>query len=275
MEYSIRQVGVDDFSLMEIKELLTVTFPKTDKFSLAYLKWQYKENPLGNIVGFNAYWGDELAAHYVTMPIEMCLFGTIRRGLLSLNTATHPKHQGKRLFSILANTTFNWAKEHGYEYVIGVANANSTHGFLKNLGFYLIAPLVVKWGCGLNIYSTKSQVCYRHWNEETLRWRLANPSSRYFVNRDNVITSPKGLMGVKAIVGNTNLATGISPVCNLRPINLYVGLGAKLTQGNYFDVPKFIKHSPFNLIFKDLTDGKILPIKKEDVFFQLLDFDVI
>ena len=137
MEYRVQQVCVDEKSLVEIKDLLTVTFPKTDKFTLSYLRWQYKENPLGHIVGFNAYWGSELAAHYVTMPIDMCLFGEKKRGLLSLNTATHPKHQGKRLFTILAEKTFSWAKEHGYEYVIGVANANSTHGFLKHLGFYL------------------------------------------------------------------------------------------------------------------------------------------
>ena len=273
MEYKIQQVCVDEKSLVEIKDLLTVTFPKTDKFTSSYLRWQYKENPLGHIVGFNAYWGSELAAHYVTMPIDMHLFGEKKRGLLSLNTATHPKHQGKRLFTILAEKTFSWAKEHGYEYVIGVANANSTHGFLKHLGFYLISPLVVKWGWGYELYKKSSYPCCRIWNESTLQWRLKNPSSKYYVNH-GIITSPKGFSGVKVIVGKNSLAQGNKPASFFRPLNLYVGLGANLSCGHYFDVPKFIKHSPFNLIFKNLSDT-IPPIHREDVFFQLLDFDVI
>ena len=58
-----------------------------------------------------------------------------------------------------------------------------------------------------------------------------------------------------------------------RPVNLYIGLGAQLHRANYFDLPKFVKHSPFNLIFKDLK-GDIPKITSEDIFFQLIDFDV-
>ena len=40
------------------------------------------------------------------------------------------------------------------------------------------------------------------------------------------------------------------------------------------NVPKFIRPSPFNLIFMDLTEGKLPKVTKENIFFQLFDFDV-
>lgn len=273
MEYRIEKVKVDDESLLVIADVLKKTFPDSTKFSLEYLRWQYADNPIGEIVGYNAFYGDILAAHYVTMPIVIVIYGKKRKGLLSLNTATLPEHRGKRLFPILAEKTFEYAKENGYEYITGVANANSTKGFLKNLGFYLIAPLDIKFGFGNNIYSNTDLTCYKDWDEESIKWRMNNPEKKYYC-KNNIITSPIGPLGVKGIVGKVDNDLGIKKKLKLRPINLYVGLGADLSKGLYFKIPSFIKHSPFNLIFKDLT-GEIPHIKKEDVFFQLMDFDVI
>lgn len=273
MEYTIRQVATDENALKQILTLLNCTFPKASKFTLPYLKWQYTDNPLGEIVGFNAFFDDTLAAHYVAMPIEMNLFGRKRKGLLSLNTATHPNHRGKKLFSILADKTYSYAADNGFEYVIGVANANSTHGFLKNLGFYLISPLIVKVGTGRNIYDSAGKACYRIWNEDVLKWRLNNPSATYYSSK-NIIYGKRGCPGIKLIMGHieSNIQTSNPPVT--RPANLYIGLGADFNHGHYYPLPKFVKHSPFNLIFKDLTGGSIPVIKPEDILFQLIDFDV-
>jgi hypothetical protein len=40
-------------------------------------------------------------------------------------------------------------------------------------------------------------------------------------------------------------------------------------------MPKFIKHSPFNLIYQDLTGGQLPGMTPDNVFYQLLDYDVI
>ena len=148
-EYRIEKVKTDEFALRESQSLLQLVFKEhADKFSFEYLKWQYADNPVGPIVGFNAYLDNVLAAHYVTMPIYMNIDGKRTLGLLSLNTATHPDHRGKRLFSILAERTYQYAAENGYKFVIGVANANSTHGFIKYLKFKLIGSLTFKIGIG-------------------------------------------------------------------------------------------------------------------------------
>ncbi len=273
MDYQIEQVKVDDNSLREIQSLLQLVFKEhADKFSFAYLKWQYAENPVGTIVGFNAYLDNVLAAHYVTMPIFMTINGQKTLGLLSLNTATHPDHRGKQLFSILAERTYRYAAENSYKFVIGVANANSTHGFLKHLKFKLVGPLTFKIGIGNNIYPQRDYIFTRYWDKETMDWRLKNPSMKYYKNGDLIVSPIK--VGFKKLVchNGANLAT--LPKLRLRPLNLYIGYGANLNKGIYVNLPKFIKRSPFNLIFRDLTDGLLPEVTKDNILFELIDFDV-
>src|SRR5215467_4083405 len=110
--YTPRPLETDAAALEAYRALLGVT---TAPCELSYLQWLYRDNPCGHVVGFNAYAGDELAAHYATIPVEATLDGAPARGLLSLNTATHPTHQGKGLFTRLAERTYARASELGYE----------------------------------------------------------------------------------------------------------------------------------------------------------------
>lgn len=273
MNYQINNVKVDDESLRECQKLLQLVFEKhASKFSFEYLKWQYAENPAGKIVGFNAYQDDTLAAHYVTMPVHMNVAGQKTLGLLSLNTATHPDHRGQRLFSMLAEQTFQYAADCGYKFVIGVANANSTHGFIKNLGFRLVGPLTFKIGLGNNIYPEKDYTFSHYWDKETMDWRLRNPSMKYYRNGD-VIVSPIAV-GFKKMVCRNGADLVALPKLRLRPFNLYIGYGADLGKGCYFNLPKFIERSPFNLIFRDLTGGTLPEMTKDNILFELIDFDV-
>lgn len=273
MGYDFKPTSTSDDSIKAILELLKLVFPKAYKFTYEFIRWQYKDNPNGEVVGYDAYIDDMLVAHYATIPIQMRICGHRRKGLLSLNTATHPGHRGKGLFSILANKTFALAHDLGYEFVIGAANANSTHGFLNNLGFYLISPLDVKIGVGKYRINPDLK-CSVEWSEKTYKWRLLNPSSKYYAKGD-VLFSNK-VLGVKAAVKilskDEAKYTERRKLCFLHPINLYVGLGR--IGGCYFDVPHIIKRSPFNLIFKDLR-GDIPKVRKEDISFELFDYDVI
>lgn len=271
--YRIEQVRLDDTALREVQSLLQRVFEKNaKKFSLAYLKWMYVENPAGGIVGFNAYAGEVLAAHYVAMPIYMRIAGEKTLGLLSLNTATHPDHRGKQLFSVLAEKTYQYAMEKGFQFVVGVANANSTHGFVKHLGFQLLGPLTFRIGVGTQIYPQRDYTFCRYWDRELLAWRLRNPSMRYYKNR-GVLVSPIKLVFKKLVCYNGAEMVDL-PRLHFRPLNLYIGMGADLRKGCYFSLPKWIKHSPFNLIFRDLTDGGLPQMTRDNVFFELMDFDV-
>lgn len=272
-DYRIEQVKVDDASLQEILQLMLLAFEgHSDKFCPEYLKWQYADNPVGTIVGFNAYNGEELAAHYVTMPIYMNINGQKTLGLLSLNTATHPNHQGKRLFTTLADRTYQYAAENGYKFVIGVANANSTHGFLKHLGFKLIGPLTFKVGLGMKLYQRTDYTFTRYWDKVIMDWRLKNPSMKYYKNGDVIVSPIKP--GFKKLVCHDRDGLVSLKKLHGRPFNLYIGFGADLSKGYYCGIPKFINHSPFNLIFRDLTGGSLPEVTKDNILFELIDFDV-
>ena len=272
-EYRIEQVKVDTAALNETLQLMQMAFVgHAEKFSFDYMKWQYADNPVGPIVGFNAYWGSVLAAHYVAMPIYMKIKGKKTLGVLSLNTATHPEHRGKRLFTILAERTYQYAAENGYKFVIGVANAQSTHGFLKHLKFKLIGPLTFKVGTGTIIYPKNEYTFTRYWDKEIIEWRLRNPSMKYYKNGDIIVSPIKP--GFKKLVYHDS--EGLISLNKLygRPFNLYIGYGADLSKGVYCGIPKFIEHSPFNLIFRDLTNGSLPEVTKDNILFELIDFDV-
>lgn len=276
--YIIKFGNYEGDMLDKVVALFTDTFYWTKKFSQEYLEWQYLQNPNGKVVSFNAFAKDgTLAAHYAAIPIQMILNGKKEKGLLSLNTATHPNHQGHRLFTTLADRTYQFAKEHEYKFVIGVANANSTHGFLKNLGFYLVAPLEFKIGVG-DIFKGElpNNINRMFYSQEVLDWRLKCPEYQYSMLGNTIHGSRKEPLFHTSVAKMPN---GID-VNALRlkrtfdVFNIYIGLGADTKNGLYFNLPKFIKRSPFNLIFKDLTDGELPKITKDNVFFQLLDYDV-
>lgn len=264
-------------SLEQLVGLMNASFPDCE-FKENYYGWQYMYNPLGRVVSYNAYAEDgQLAAHYAAIPIKMILDGKDELGLLSLNTATHPDHQGKRLFTKLADLTYKKAAELGYKFVIGVANANSTHGFLKYLDFYLVAPLDFKVGMGdIFKYANSIEKNRVYYDESILKWRLNNPEFQYTYGRHSIYGGRKEPLFHASVaylpdnVDKNNV--GLKKAFDV--FNIYVGLGLDKKGGLYFDLPRFIKRSPFNLIFRDLTGGTLPKITKDNIFFQLLDYDV-
>ena len=276
--YNIQFGIYDNGQLEQVVKLFTDTFYWTKKFTREYLDWQYLQNPNGKVVSFNAFAGDvTLAAHYAAIPIQMILNGKKEKGLLSLNTATHPNHQGHRLFTTLADKTYQYAKEHGYKFVIGIANANSTHGFLKYLGFDFVAPLEFKVGVG-DIFKgdIQSELNHVFYDEDILKWRLECPEYKYSALGNSIYGDRKEPFFHTAVAkipqGVTPKSLGLNRTFDI--FNIYIGLGANTKNGLYFNLPKFINRSPFNLIFKDLTDGELPKITKDNIFFQLLDYDV-
>src|SRR5687768_7937755 len=105
-EYEVRELDLSEAGVRDCVILLRAVFPHASHLTQDYLDWQYNRNPAGKAVGFNAYSAGILAAHYVTIPLVARIAGETRSGVLSLNTATHPDHQGKKLFTRLAEKTY-------------------------------------------------------------------------------------------------------------------------------------------------------------------------
>lgn len=276
MEYLVRKIETDEKSLMEITLFLRETFPKNKKFSVDFIRWQYAQNPLGQMIGFNAWDGDRIVSHFAGLPLEMNIYGQKRKGLLCINVSTNINYRGKKLFTAVGEKTIEYAKDNGFDFLIAVPNANSTHAFLKYFDFELISPLTVKTGFGNNIYTDKDFKCFRVWDEAQWEWRLNNPTNKYSYDGRGIVSTPISFFAKtlsKADLPENIIERKFRNI-GYRALNLYIGIGADTSKGSYFDIPSFIKRPPFNLVFKDLT-GEIPNIKKEDIFLQLIDLDTI
>ncbi|MCW3128146.1 MAG: hypothetical protein JWO03_3804 [Bacteroidetes bacterium] len=279
-DHQIRQTAIDGASILSYSALLSDVFGKPQLFTKEYLQWQYADNPDGTIVGFNAYQGETLAAHYVTQPMEAVINGIKLKGLLSLNTATHPNHQGKGLFVKLADRTYTYATEHGYDFVIGVANQNSVHGFTKKLGFQLVGQLHALLGMGALPYTDDLSVFsyYKEWSSEALAWRLKNPCNAYGVSNDRniVVSSATAYPMINATIGtfDKNKYAVTPRPSSFSVLNLWVGANRNITSKTnfYFNIPNRLRPAPLYLIFKALNSS-IGPLNFNDVYFQALDFD--
>ena len=283
MSYTIEPVRTDDANIAAMTGLLRQVFPNALHFTEEVVRWQYRDNPDGEAVGFNAWSGTDLAAHYVTIPLVARLNGKEERGLLSLNTATHPGHQGKGLFTKLANATYEAAAQQGFGFVIGVANANSTHGFTKKLGFQLVSPLRAMLGVGPIVNDESGLITYeRVWHRTALEWRLAHPQYHYSLRlttcKDMLFTERKQ-MGASLLLAALDPGTAPSHMTRhegFEPLRVWIGLDSRISWRfrPYINIPMRFRPSPLNLIFKDLT-GQGRTLEAEKVRFQAIDFDTL
>lgn len=278
--YEFTRVATTNTANAEHAALLANVFEKPALFTPAFIQWQYADNPAGPIVGYNAMAGSVIAAHYVTQPFYAMLDGAKAKGLLSLNTATHVDHRGKGLFTQLADKTYEAAAAEGFDFVIGVANQNSVHGFTKKLGFQLVGQLYARVGMGHPpTINTSINVQYeRIWDAPMLNWRLANPSNAYltahgkadsFYSKTHIPFIKSHLITVDKDLVNVPLqGTGFNP------LTLYIGVdaGIKFRGSMFVNIPNKFRPAPLFLIFKDLT-GNNKQLNFENIRFRLLDFD--
>lgn len=243
------------------------------RFSAESFKHWYVDNPCGRVISFNAFNGEDMVAHHACIPTKMVFGDEIITGLHCMAIVTHNDHRGKGLFTTLAQQTIDRAREMGYRFIIGVANGNSTHGFVDKLGFSYITSLEVKMGFGTDISPRTDNMTRKYWDKDLFNWRLGCESQNYMRkgnalvgHYNRVVQTFMGTFG-EDLLHDTETTTSLLP-------KLYVGTGAKFGS-HYLKVPKFVKHSPFNLIFLDLTDGKTPAPDKDNIFFQLFDFDVV
>ncbi|SIS83856.1 GNAT family N-acetyltransferase [Insolitispirillum peregrinum] len=268
--------------------LFRTCFPGAAIANPAYLNWLYAENPSGPVVGFDAWAGDTLAAHYVCVPVETMLAGIPCRCLLSLNTATHPAWQGQGLFTRLAQATYEMATADGYAAVYGVANANSTPGFLRKLAFQAVAPLEARIGIGgVSHKRAWPDVCAssmfrRRWTAASLRWRMSNPlnpvQARHLNGQQWGFTARTGRPGVVAY-GESWLEQpdhGPDLPSSRSPLGLRVFLGlmppALAAYGRFVPLPAVLKPSPLNLIYRRLGAGPET-LDPGSTLLGFLDFD--
>lgn len=275
---AIRPAGTSPALLDAYSSLLNATFA-SDKFNAAALAWRYRDNPAGAVIGADAWDGERLAAHYVACPLEARIDGELVRGLVSLNTATHPDYQGRGLFTTLAERAYALGAEAGYGFVIGVANANSTPGFLRKLAFQdagrLHAGVLARLPSRFETVPVQYQGA---WREDLLTWRLANPDGRYATARRGGLTcvwakTHLPFVQCGAFLPYSGELRGVA-----RPplaATLFLGLEPRMPLGRlgFLPIPERLRPSPLNLIWRPLTEAAPKTLRPEAVAINFLDFD--
>jgi GNAT superfamily N-acetyltransferase len=280
-----RPIRFDQAAIAQYCALFKACFPGVDIFTPAYLQWLYADNPDGKAVGFDAWESvagetERLAAHYVCVPATARINGTEGRVLLSLNTATHPDFQGKGLFTKLAALTYEAGAQQGFIGCYGVANANSTPGFIRKLGFQLVRPLEARVGMGsLPDPAPENQVSFqRTWSHAALAWRCASPRNRVSASACGAklrLHARAFGLGLPAYAELTSANAPKGAGKEFRsPLRLYLGLlpDAAGGYGAYVSIPNKLRPSPLNLIWRPFQDGGA-QLDASRIHFTFLDFD--
>jgi len=218
-------------TLQNQMQLLNRVFPDS-AFSYEYLEWLYFSAPDGHHIPSDYFEDGELLGHYTVVPQAWRFGREIKSLALSLNTAVHEKARGKGLFTKQAEESYAKAAEQGVQAIIGVANANSTPGFLRRLGFKLVCPLPVIAGAvfpmgrgdavshratpqflqsqEFNAICTAIEAgqamtgTVQNWTGDKLRWRLSSPRAKYAVHTHRtgtlVTTSAPLAAGIPAVM---------------------------------------------------------------------------
>lgn len=114
----------------------------------SFVQHEYFENPVGDALIELALDEEKkmLAGQYLVTPKLIYSRGKTIRAILSLNTLTREAYRGQKIFTGLAEITYDRANKEGYAFCYGAPNPNSHPGFIKKLSFINLGymPLYVK-----------------------------------------------------------------------------------------------------------------------------------
>jgi Acetyltransferase (GNAT) domain len=271
--------------LPEVSNLLKAVFPTERDWDLE-LPWQYLENPSGLAWRVNARTvGGELVGHYALIPLprlsdpKMGDYHTF----LSLNTAVHPKAQGKGVFRASATLLYDHLAALHPTVVLGVANANSVHGFTSSLGFFHLGKLDLRFFLPWQTPLPRVERALAA-PAEVLAWRATRPGvSSLRMKKYGVLSrvrKHKGITveGILTVGADGEAVRGLS--CPERSpfavaLRLYACSGNHLRGG--IPVPERIRPSQLHYICRVLPSTNAYSVINflNRTRFEFLDFDVM
>ncbi|MCQ3805883.1 MAG: hypothetical protein OXB92_10775 [Acidimicrobiaceae bacterium] len=204
----------DQRILDDATALLNAELPDPRFVSSDYLRWAYRENPLGRAIERHQIVAGggkpRLVAHYANMPrVYRGPDGERANGAWSQNAVVHADHQRTRHFSRIGLEIYDEAAARGWSFVVGVTNEKSSGAVVKYMGWRLAGPLPVRvispLGRGARrirhievsagfldsgVFEEFAAAVDRHrvggwatdYTPEVLRWRLACPHTQYHLH---------------------------------------------------------------------------------------------
>ena len=105
----------------------------------------------------------------------------------------------------------------------------------------------------------------RVWNDAAMRWRTASPERTYSARdagRGSVVTAPSGMPGLDAVIYDGRERWPSERLgASSAPLRLWIGLDPDIdwARSSYVSIPRRLRASPLNLVFRDLTGGSYVP----------------
>jgi hypothetical protein len=236
--------------------------------SIEYLKWLYFENPIGDVVGFDACDNGVVVAHYACIPTRVDSFEGL--SLLALNTATHPGYQGRGLLKVLANRTYDKAGSN-FAGVFGVANSKAVNALVRHLNFVQVGNLELRFG-KLNREKKGSRI----YSEGEIAWRSRCPNKnlkrkKIGTSTEKVTVKPFGpLIRISALIHLMDVPERTSDYLQPR-LNYGLTLDWQKNKRPKIFLPKRFKPSPLALVYRALND----PNYSKLTSWSFPDFDAL
>jgi GNAT superfamily N-acetyltransferase len=135
-EFRARVVGESDLSAFRNCFERNGTPRKLDA-----LRWQYLENPTGELLVDLAVSNQRIGAIYAVQPARVRVRGSRMLAAQSVDTLVDADFRGRGLFTRMAASVYQRVRERDGAFVYGFPNANSAPGFFKKLGWLSLDPV--------------------------------------------------------------------------------------------------------------------------------------
>ncbi len=169
----------------------------------AFFAWKHLENPVGPSPMWVADGGGSIVAFRTFLRWEWCRpDGSIASAVRAVDTATHPDHQGRGLFTALTMGALDELTAEGVDFVFNTPNEQSRPGYLK-MGWQVIGrPPVRVRPRGLRGLRrlARARVPAEKWSEPAA---FGHPASEVFAGGE--------LVGVTDTLATDTLTTNRTP----------------------------------------------------------------
>ena len=105
------------------------------------LRWQYCDNPAGDTLVDLALANGRVGAIYAVQPAQIRLKGAPVLGAQSVDTLVDAQFRGRGLFTRMADSVYERARQRGGALVYGFPNQSSAPGFFNKLGWQSLDPV--------------------------------------------------------------------------------------------------------------------------------------
>ena len=105
------------------------------------LRWQYCDNPAGDTLVDLALANGRVGAIYAVQPAQIRLKGAPVLGAQSVDTLVDAQFRGRGLFTRMADSVYERARQRGGALVYGFPNQSSAPGFFNKLGWRSLDPV--------------------------------------------------------------------------------------------------------------------------------------